>query len=275
MPNLASAGEYESAKILCYGDSGTGKTGALAALANAGYKLNIADFDLGLTPLKHYIEKSKLDLVNYTTYTDKMQPTPRGAVPLGTPSAYTRFMKALDRGWQTDSGESLGNIYDWGPDTVFVIDSFTKMGECIMRYIANLAGKDLSFGFDAPWMESQVQQESMLDLLCSGSVKCHVIVNAHVSWINQEPVFDNKGRVVGQTKGEGYPSALGKKLPPRIGRFFNTALRFGYDKADRRVIFTEPSIDLPTTKCPIEVSKTLPIQTGLLTVLEAITKGKE
>ena len=48
MPNLSKHQSSEFTKLLLMGDSKSGKTGALASLVLAGYKLRILDFDNGL-----------------------------------------------------------------------------------------------------------------------------------------------------------------------------------------------------------------------------------
>ena len=47
-------------KMLLIGASGSGKTGALASLAAAGYKLRILDYDNGLDFLMRYMRKNHL-----------------------------------------------------------------------------------------------------------------------------------------------------------------------------------------------------------------------
>ena len=44
-------------KMLVIGDTGTGKTGALASLANSGYKLHILDYDNCLDFLSNTVHK--------------------------------------------------------------------------------------------------------------------------------------------------------------------------------------------------------------------------
>ena len=58
MPSLANHQSNEFTKLLIEGDSGSGKTGALASLVKAGYKLRILDMDNGLDALKQTIHDS-------------------------------------------------------------------------------------------------------------------------------------------------------------------------------------------------------------------------
>ena len=52
MPSLSAHQSNDYVKLLLCGDSGSGKSGALASLVGAGYKLRILDMDNGLDSLK-------------------------------------------------------------------------------------------------------------------------------------------------------------------------------------------------------------------------------
>ena len=93
-------------KLLLVGDSGSGKTGSLASLANAGYNLRIADFDNGLDVLVNYLEPEALDRVHYFTFRDSLK----------TASAYNEFVKKLES-WKDDSVD-FGSVKEWGDKDV-------------------------------------------------------------------------------------------------------------------------------------------------------------
>src|ERR1700756_571809 len=59
MPRLVDHQSADTTKLLFLGDSGAGKTGALASLAGAGYRLRIADFDNGLDVLHNILLDAK------------------------------------------------------------------------------------------------------------------------------------------------------------------------------------------------------------------------
>ena len=54
MANIKTHKSAEYTKLMLVGDSGSGKTTALASLANAGYNLRILDFDDGLSILQSF-----------------------------------------------------------------------------------------------------------------------------------------------------------------------------------------------------------------------------
>lgn len=266
MPSLASS-KILTVKGLGYGESGMGKTGALASLANAGYKLRIADFDQGIDPLFRYVKPEFHPNVHFMSFTDKMKPVGKGLFPepKGVPTAWVNFTKALDS-WD----DGLGGILSWGADTIFVGDSLTFMGRAAMRLILNTNKRE----GQAPWPQDYGQAQDMLmrafDLLYSPQVRCHVWINAHFRYLEDRTVeqsLDDKGNPLPR-KEIVYPSAIGKMLPPIMGRFFNTMVIFKM-QGNRRVIKTTPEENM-MAKVPVAMAEILPIETGLSTIFEAI-----
>ena len=75
MPTLSNHQSNEYTKLLIEGDSGSGKTGALCSLVEAGYKLRILDFDNGLEPLKQFILRDcseNIDNVEFRTLSQEL-----------------------------------------------------------------------------------------------------------------------------------------------------------------------------------------------------------
>ena len=61
MPSMDQHESNHLVKIMIAADSGSGKTGSLAALVEAGFNVRVLDFDNGLSVLKGYTkDKSKL-----------------------------------------------------------------------------------------------------------------------------------------------------------------------------------------------------------------------
>src|SRR4051812_13507500 len=110
MPSLANHQSNEFTKLLVEGDSGTGKTGALASLVSAGYKLRILDFDNGLDVLKQYILRDcpeNISNVEFRTLRDKRKASADGPVIAGTPKAFVESIKLLDRWKYTDGANEI------------------------------------------------------------------------------------------------------------------------------------------------------------------------
>ena len=111
MANISKHKSTSVTKLLLVGDSGSGKTSALASLANAGKKLRILDYDDGLDILPEYLTPEAVSRVSYVTLRDS----------LGQATAFRRGAQLLST-WK-DGEENLGSVKEWGDDTVLVIDS--------------------------------------------------------------------------------------------------------------------------------------------------------
>jgi hypothetical protein len=198
-------------KVLLIADNGAGKSGIIGTLANADYRCFVVDFDNGLDILRDpkVLKPEKRKNVYYKTFTDKLTK----GVPSGVPQAALEGLKILD-GW-IENGQNMGSIYTWGPQDVCVIDTLTLLGQAIMRWVLainNHSGKNPQ---TQHWGEAMRMQEQILQQLCSDSIKCNVLVNSHIVYIGSDE--DLSGQ-------KAYPSALGSKLPPRVGGYFNSVL---------------------------------------------------
>lgn len=247
----------DSAKIIMVGNSGAGKTGALAALAKAGYKVNILDFDNGTEILYHMLkdDPKALDRVDIEKCQDSFKMGINKSIQWVTPlTAFPNALKCLTE-WP-----GQGKPSDWGTDTVLVLDTLTFLGESIMRYVLAANNKlgvstDPKAGASEPnWGSAIGLQEDFLAMLTS-NLKCHVIVMAHLKDIERGGV------------NLPFPSALGKKLPPVVNTYFNHALMVktsGSGSSFKRTIHskTQGLVELKTA-APASVKESYPIETGL------------
>lgn len=266
MPTLEAGREDKPVKLLLYGDSGGGKTGCLAALANAGQRLAVVDYDNGIDVLFSYIKPEFHKNVYYVTLQDKLRGgvagSPYASSPLGMPTAITRGMALLDN-W-VDGDIKLGSIRNWKRDTTLVIDSLTMMGHCAIRYIRAVNGRvptDPTWISD--WGQAMKIQESMLEMLYDSSIQCNVVVTSHIVMIGGDAKTGDGAK--------GLPSALGSKLPPVVPRYFNNTLRAVTSGGDRRVLrsFSTTDLELKNTN-PEAVPKELPLATGLVDFFTAV-----
>lgn len=266
MPDLSSHQSLSTVKLLLIGDSGSGKTGALASLASK-YELFILDFDNGLDILldPSILDPSLRPRIHFQTLTDSLKTNSQGiTVPRGTPKAYLQSLDLLNS-WK-DGDKSYGPVTEWGPDRILVLDSLTFQGNACMRYVMHINGRDGERPTLPLWGDAIARQESLLQILFSDAIKCHVIVIAHVTFIGDA---DNDEEV------HGFPSALGSKLPPKVGRYFNTTamvVNRGTGMTAKRVIRTrsEGKTELKVS-APSKVPAELPISDGLLKLFEALT----
>src|SRR6516164_2826056 len=267
MPTLEKHQSNEYTKLLCLGDSGSGKTGGLAPLVNAGYHLRILDMDNGLESLKQQVLRlcpEKIANVEYRTLRDKRKASPSGPIIDGSPKAFIEAIRMLDRWRYVDGGNEidLGVPAEWGPDVILVIDSLTFLSDAASDWREPLTpkGKEGKYDQRAVYKDAQDAIESVLALVTSEAFRTNVIVTSHVKYV------DNPDG----TK-KGYPTAVGSALSPQIPRYFNTVALFQTKAGGKRTLHTAATamIDLKNPK-PFEMAKEYPIETGLADLFKVL-----
>lgn len=249
MPSLEGANLAPVTKLLLIGDSGTGKTGALASLVKDDYRVRILDMDNKVANgiLPQILKKEcpdKIKNVDYEPLRDKFKGSPIGYIADGVPQAYTKALALLDK-W---SDNSLPK--DWGPRDILVLDSLTFFADAAFNWAKSMnpSAKDPRQWYGT----AQDGVEHTLAVLTASTFNTNVIVISHVSW---------QDRPDGTMKG--YPSAVGKALGPTIPAYFdNMALCQTY--AGKRTIQTMPTalVDLKNP-ASFRMAATLPLETGL------------
>jgi hypothetical protein len=249
MPTLEGAQEQAFTKLIMIGDSGTGKTGALASLVKAGYKLRVWDYDNklagGILPiiLKRDCPE-KLKEVEYVSLRDEYRAGLTGPAYDGVPKAWAEGLNLLDK-W-TDGTKPR----EWGQSTVAVFDSLTFMGDAALNWISamNPSVKDQRNWY---W-NAQKGVDKTLAIVSSVHFQCHVVVISHVDWVN---------RPDGTMKG--YPSSVGSALNAYIPSYFEN-MALCETNSGKRYIRTVPTalVDLKNPAA-FKMAPQLPIETGL------------
>lgn len=261
MPTLAHHQSNEYTKLLIEGDSGSGKTGALASLVAAGYNLRILDFDNGLETLKQYVLKEcpdRIGNVEFRTLRDRRKASPLGPI-VDSPRAFITAIKMLDRWKYTDEETNeeidLGVPAEWGPDCILIIDSLTFFADAAFDFREPLTPKSAQGKYDVRMVYKDAQDavENVIALVTSESFRTNVIINSHVRYV------DNPDG----TK-KGYPTAVGSALSPQIPRYFNSVALCQTAAGGKRTIQTTATamIDLKNPR-PFAMLPSYPIGTGL------------
>lgn len=240
MPSINDHHSAEQVKLLFMADSGSGKTGAICALANAGYNVRVLDYDNGLDIcvsrmtdkgfIKGYLTEEGANRFHYYTLTDKLKSSitaKLGVIPDGAPESHIKAMKLLVH-WRTAT-EDLGPLTEWTSNDIIVIDSLTFQGESALRFVMAREGGSMESKW-AYYGAAMEYQEGLLARLYDVAIHCNVIVTSHISYFGEDE--DEKG----------YPSGLGKKWPPRIARYFNSVLGIrvvGFGRNQKRSIITQ------------------------------------
>lgn len=206
------------------GSNGSAKTGALAALLKAGYKIRMLAFESGAEILVNIMREKEgwtdeqidaaldieLCLDEYHMFGVPGKQTMRAKAA----TAFPKAMKVMAN-WP-----GYGSPLTWGDDVIFVIDTLTSNGRACLNFTFEMKGKLTDLDKDATkisqpdWGDAMKLQEDLMAMTMS--MPCHVIVNSHITFLTPD----------GELSDKGFPSALGSKLPPKIGGYFNHILHF-------------------------------------------------
>lgn len=268
------------------GYPGAGKTGALACLLNAGFKLRVLDFDGNLEPLLKWADPAKLDNLDAIHFEDQTRIGSGFLEPVGIPQAFANALRAMDQ-WKYPGPDGvevdLGASKDWGPDTIVVLDSTRTMGDAAFRRAMKMLNKTPMNTTDRVWGLAMSEQAAFLNKLGSSSNRFHVIILSHLKMVGPKDVRSGDSDLTTTIKGQVadligtrlYPWVLGWQLPQTIAGDFSTVLEVASTvKAGqvKRVIRWQPRQELDL-KLPANMGdvKELDIKDGLLHIFRAVS----
>lgn len=282
--------EQQPIKMMYLGHTGAGKTGSLCSLISAGYTVRLLStdglpeiIDGYLTDSSSIYRKAKpglwtqaqadsaLDRYSYLTCTEEMTIVGPRALPRAT--AWNRFGQILNN-W-SDGELKLGNISKWSSRDVLVIDSFSRVCDAAMNFQLAINGR-LEKGPQVGTSGSNDYTGAfrliteLLDLLKCDEVKCNVILVCHIAFVSEV----TNPNAPGQKDVKGFPQTVGRAIAPKIGQYFNHALRaksIGTGASAKRVIVTtnDENIELKNT-APLKVKAEYPLETGLAEYFQAL-----
>lgn len=276
MPDFNEYPESDLIKMILLGDTGSGKTGALCALAAAGYNVRILDLDKGAQIIKGYVtdpispylkpipglwpgDKDIAKRMNFVTVQETFTAKNGNMIPKG--DSWQKIMDQLTE-WK-DGAKSYGKLENWTPRDVLVIDSFSRYCDARMYLELVLNARAVSGRQQQDYFKVQTAIEQSLELLVSPAVNCHVILICHVEYVEKD---DKSVR--------GMPQAMGKALGPKIGQHFNHTLLArtqGQGSSINRKIVTQTTgvIDLKNAN-PLKVKPEYDLGTGLIEYFQAV-----
>jgi AAA domain len=263
-------------KLVLCAESGSGKTGSLASLAAAGYKLRLLDLDnnsgilrnLLTKPSSPYVKGNPGVLSNLESVLTFAEP--RGLVggKLGiTKAVVWSEVSAALADWKVAGGASLGPITSWTSEHVLVIDTFTRLSQAAMNFHLAMNGrlnqKPILYDFG----DAQQLLRYFLEIITSPEVPCNVVLSCHID------KTENKST----SQPEEYPMSIGAALGPQIATYFGSLLKIdkvGSGEKLRRVIRTVPSSALGVkTSIPFDAKTEYPLETGLADYFAAVRGG--
>lgn len=287
MANLGKLAAKKPVRAMIVGFPGSAKTGSLASLANAGFKLRILDFDGNLEPLFTYVKPEFLDNIDAVSLEDKTRFSGQHIVPAGKPMAFQRGLELMDHWKYTEADGTvvdLGRSQDWGCDTIVVLDSLTAMGLAAKARIMHLMNKTPTNTTDAVWGVAMQEQEAFIEKLTASENKFHVIVLAHLKMISPKESRKGEDELTKELKEKRaeliptryYPSALGQALPPVIGGHFPILVEASTEykgSTAKRVLKHLPRAELDLKVPALNLPERLDISDGMLKLFDAVTPG--
>ncbi|TXH17942.1 MAG: hypothetical protein E6R03_03105 [Hyphomicrobiaceae bacterium] len=216
--------ELPGIKVLAYGPPGSGKTHSLRTLLDAGLEVFCIFTEPGMEVLSdtdpaklhwNYIAPANPGwdaMIDNAKKITQFDAASLQKMPGMNKDKYQQFMGLLNvckNYIDQRTGKSYGDITQFGTDKVVVLDSLSGLNTMLLDHA--VGGKPIRTQPD--WGIAIDNEERFLNLCCMG-LKCHFILNAHVD--------RESDLILGGIKL--MPSALGKKLPPLIGRFFSDVI---------------------------------------------------
>lgn len=244
--------------VLLEGPTGTGKTHALATLAETGVELFILFAENGLETFLGYWTDRNLPIPqnvhwhvldrgggNFKTLADmayKINNTSMEALfKMNDPdrnksNQYWTLLNALTDFPDDRTGKKFGAIDTWGPDKAFAIDSLSALNPWAMGLI--IGNKPLKDQRD--WGVAQDLIEKLLRQLTDGC-RCHFVLLSHVER-ETDQVYGGVKLTV---------STLGRALAPKIPCMFSDVVLTVRDGKQFSWSTANPQADLKTRNLPI------------------------
>jgi hypothetical protein len=275
----------------------TGKTGAIAVLVNAGYRVILAAFDPGYDILLNLVEPEHMHNLIILPFADKRgfkgKDSKITVGHMSEPTAFAKFAAFLNDGKarraRCQGGEviELGASETWGTDTFLVVDNLTTLSKDAWARWLSMAGRDALHWNKRDWMISQAEVDSVLIQLASDEYSYNLIVLAHwdVKGPREYEDEDKKNPDKSDYNNElrerekdliptkQVPVSIGRALSKTLTQHFPTCVWAEIDDSGRRIFNLEPTA-VRDSGVPVRAGtlpKTLPIETGLLQIFEAVT----
>lgn len=238
-------------KVLLIGGPGSGKTYAIRTLIDAGIT-PMCIFTENSFDVLSDVPKEKLHWMYVNPTSTDLGVLRAAAVRVGSMNAdqiqknhdmtrastnrYMPLLDALANFICARTGQVFGNVGLWGTDKCLVMDSLSGI---------TIAATKLAVGEKYAMTQPEFQIamktiENLIIQICTG-FNCHAVVTAHA----ERELDEVNGGV------KLYPSTLGRKLAPLLGRFFTDVImakrlgtKFLWDTADTQA-------DLKARNAPI------------------------
>jgi len=266
-----------TARLLLLGYPKAGKTGAIAALANAGRKVRYLDFDNNIDSLRQYTNKDSRKNIDRVPCLDRLDFKKFGTGDIGIDLtsfvSWPTMVAALEK-WPSDGS----NPSEWDNNNVLVFDSLTAMAQARWRATLKLnARRDARMNY-------KLVQDQIADLLTliRDNIRCPVVVLAHIQIVGPDFHVDEDIEDINLKEKILYKKLQGAQIidpyfgPVSVGQkgaqvlpslFSGVALLHASDMG--RFIYTTPRNGFHLAVPVPGLDKELPISTGLATLINA------
>ena len=256
MPSMLEHESNSLVKAMLAADSGSGKTGALAPLVDAGFNVRVLDFDNGLSILKGFVkDKSALARVHYVDQLQDQYQLVAGRLGVKKAPAFQRAMDALDKGGKDFWGADIPPLMEWTSRDILVLDSLSMAGRASLQMVLNANAAGMKQPEIQHYGTAMENVERLVQSLMSSITNCHVIINTHITGVDGD--------------ARSYPDALGNKLPPRIGKYLDNLV--GLRLVGGKRVFLTQKDGLLALKSAVPLPESIPIEQGWPTIFEKIT----
>lgn len=283
----------DSLRIMIGGWPKGGKTGAIAALLNAGWKVRMLDYEGNIDPLLNYAKPEALKNLDIATFQDKQ--TSDGATAFDSDAepkkmAYAQALQQM-KDWVTDDGKgekiSLGPSYKWGNDTVVVVDNLTRLGEAAFMRARRILNKKAGMSDVKVWGLAVDEEVAFLKWLARKTNKFHLVVLAHwqmlgpdvpMSAMSEDDEIKDLKKQIATERAQMlptklFPKGVTKENSRNINSLFPVLLeakRVVNGSKVKRVLLTETDEEIDLAFPVPGAEKSYPIETGLATIFELL-----
>lgn len=261
MPSLDSAEAQPFVKILVIGDSGSGKTGGLISLLQAGYYIHVIDFDNGLTFVANWCRKHRPELLRnidfvYLRDQYRYDPIDRMMKFVSPAKAYHAATKLLDK-WEDGSAPA-----EWGDKHILVIDSITNLGIAALNQAYTIKPRSSSGNKPDGQMIYGMAQEAVsgfISACLSPAFATNVIFMTHVA--EQE---------LGDGSVKAFPTTIGKALSRNLAKDFNDIFVVERNMGGKIQVRTVPTGKVDAKTSALDIGDKLDISDAYAKIFRAI-----